>query len=189
MYDTQLILVVIANQHFSDFPFASAHCFEMPFLVTFMANWILSRTFRWLPTSGTAMNMIKGWIRGRGFLNCCSAMLLCYGFYYHLFSVLTFYNRLLLLDTFTLVSYVSHWLFNARSGSNCIFTVKNFGEFSELQHFANFHYFHNIPYANGLQFTKVFSVKLSTVLVYQTFCHQSFLLYAYMVVCCHRCLP
>ena len=113
-----------------------------------------------------------------GFLNCCSAMLLCYGFYCHLFSVLTFYNRLLLLDTFTLVSYVSHWLFNAISGSTCIFTVKNFGDFSELQHFANFHYFHNIPYANGLQFTKVFSVKLSTVLVYQTFCHQSFLLYA-----------
>ena len=37
--------------------------------------------------------------------------------------------------------------------------VKNFGEFGKLQQFAkffvNFHYFHNIPYANELQFTKV----------------------------------
>ena len=34
--------------------------------------------------------------------------------------------------------------------------------------FANFYYFHNIPYANGLQFTKVFSAKLPTVLIHQT---------------------
>ena len=43
--------------------------------------------------------------------------------------------------------------------------VKNFGEFGELQQFtkffANFHHFHNIPYANELQFAKVF------------FCHTS----------------
>ena len=35
--------------------------------------------------------------------------------------------------------------------------------------FVNFHYFHNIPYANGLQFIKVFSAKLPTVLIHQNF--------------------
>ena len=38
---------------------------------------------------------------------------------------------------------------------------------------ANFRYFHNIPYSNGLQFTEGFSAKLPTVLI-----HQSFLLYS-----------
>ena len=37
---------------------------------------------------------------------------------------------------------------------------KSFGEFGKSQHFAkffaNFDYFHTIPYANGLQFTKLF---------------------------------
>ena len=48
--------------------------------------------------------------------------------------------------------------------------VKNFGEFGKLQQFtkffANFRYFHNIPCANGLQFMKVFSAKLPTVLIH-----------------------
>ena len=35
--------------------------------------------------------------------------------------------------------------------------------------FANFHYFYNIPYANGLQFAEVFSAKLPTVLFHQSF--------------------
>ena len=35
--------------------------------------------------------------------------------------------------------------------------------------FANFHYFHNIPYANGLQFANVFSTKLPTILIHQIF--------------------
>ena len=38
-----------------------------------------------------------------------------------------------------------------------------------MANFTNFHYFHNIPYANGLQFAKVFSAKLPTVLIRQTF--------------------
>ena len=41
----------------------------------------------------------------------------------------------------------------------------NFSEFGELQHFAkffaNFYNFHNVPYANGLQFTKVFFCQTS----------------------------
>ena len=37
------------------------------------------------------------------------------------------------------------------------------------QLFANFHNFHNIPYANGLQFAKGFSAKLPTVLIHQSF--------------------
>ena len=59
---------------------------------------------------------------------------------------------------------------------------KNFGEFGELQKFtkffANFYYFHNTSYANRLHFAKVFSAKLPTVLIRQTFYHQSFLLYS-----------
>ena len=43
--------------------------------------------------------------------------------------------------------------------------------------FANFHYFPNIPYVNGLQFANVFPAKLPTVLLRQTFYCQSFLLY------------
>ena len=35
--------------------------------------------------------------------------------------------------------------------------------------FANFHNFHNIPYASGLQFAKVFFAKLPTVLIRQSF--------------------
>ena len=46
-----------------------------------------------------------------------------------------------------------------------------------LQVFTNFHNFHNIPYANGLQFDKVFSAKLPTVLI-----HQSFLLYSIYII-------
>ena len=46
--------------------------------------------------------------------------------------------------------------------------VENFGEFGELQQFtkffAKFHNFQNIPYANGLQFAKVFSAKLPIIL-------------------------
>ena len=61
-------------------------------------------------------------------------------------------------------------------------TVKNFGKFGKLQQFAkffaNFHYFHNILYANGLQFAKGFSTKLPTVLTCQSFFYrQSFILY------------
>ena len=42
--------------------------------------------------------------------------------------------------------------------------------YSNSQRFsANFQYFHKIPYANGLQFTKVISAKLPTVLIHQTF--------------------
>ena len=37
------------------------------------------------------------------------------------------------------------------------------------QVFGQFYYFHNIPYANGLQFTKVLSAKLPAVLIRQTF--------------------
>ena len=71
----------------------------------------------------------------------------------------------------TLVSYVpyskKHWQW------------KHFGEFGKLQHFvkffANFHKkFHNIPYANGLYFIKVFSAKLPTVLIPKLFYCQSF---------------
>ena len=58
---------------------------------------------------------------------------------------------------------------------------KSFGEFGKSQHFAkffaNFDYFHNIPYANGLQFAKVFSAKLPTVLIRQPFLLPKFLLY------------
>ena len=58
--------------------------------------------------------------------------------------------------------------------------VKNLGEFGELHHdqfnkfFANFHYFHIIPYANGFHFAKVFSTKLPTVLIHQTFLSLNF---------------
>ena len=45
--------------------------------------------------------------------------------------------------------------------------------FGKLQHFAkffcHFHNFHNIPYANELQFTKIVSIKLPIVLICQTF--------------------
>ena len=62
--------------------------------------------------------------------------------------------------------------------------VKNIGKFGELQQFAKFFpqfpLFHNIPYANGLKFAKVFSTKPSTVLIHQTFYRQSFY---YMVLC------
>ena len=46
-------------------------------------------------------------------------------------------------------------------------TVRNIGseKTGELQHFANFYNFHNIPYANGLQFAKV----SSAILIRQTF--------------------
>ena len=58
-------------------------------------------------------------------------------------------------------------------------TVKNFGKLGKLQQFAkffaNFHYFHNIPYANKLQRTKGFSAKLPTVLIRQTFLLLKFL--------------
>ena len=57
----------------------------------------------------------------------------------------------------------------------------NNSEFGELQHFAKFfayfHNFHNIPYAKGFQFAKVFSAKLPTVLI-----HQSFLLPKFFAV-------
>ena len=43
--------------------------------------------------------------------------------------------------------------------------------------FTNFHIFHNISYANGLQFAKVFSTKLSTILIRQRFLPPKFLLY------------
>ena len=55
---------------------------------------------------------------------------------------------------------------------------KNFGKLKQFaKFFAKFHCFHNIPYANGLQFAKVFSAKPPTVLIHQTFYCQSFLLY------------
>ena len=43
--------------------------------------------------------------------------------------------------------------------------------------FANFHNFHNIPYANELQFAKIFSAKLLTVLIHQNFFRQNVLMY------------
>ena len=43
--------------------------------------------------------------------------------------------------------------------------------------FANFHYFQSIPYTNGLQFNKVFSNELPTVLIRQTFFAGKLLLY------------
>ena len=42
---------------------------------------------------------------------------------------------------------------------------------------TNFHKFHNILYANGLQFTRVFSAKLPTVLFAKLFYHQNILPY------------
>ena len=42
------------------------------------------------------------------------------------------------------------------------------------------HYFYNIPYANGLQFTKVSSTKLPTVLIRPTFLPPSFFTIRYM---------
>ena len=49
-------------------------------------------------------------------------------------------------------------------------TLDEFGKLQQfVKLFANFHNFHNIPYANGLQFTKDFSVKLPTVFIRQTF--------------------
>ena len=58
---------------------------------------------------------------------------------------------------------------------------KNFGGEKTLTNYSNspsfitnFYYFHNIPYANGLQFTKVFSAKLPTILMCQTFYCQTF---------------
>ena len=69
----------------------------------------------------------------------------------------------------------------------CIFTYctvkkfggKKFGEFDKLQ-FANFHYFYNIPYANGLQFAKSFSAKLPTVLTFQIFLPPKFFTIRYL---------
>ena len=55
-----------------------------------------------------------------------------------------------------------NWYIKLRSYSYCTvkpMAVKSFVEFDELQFtkcVANSHYFHNIPYANGLQFAKVF---------------------------------
>ena len=46
--------------------------------------------------------------------------------------------------------------------------------------FANFYYFHNIPYANGLQFTKVFPPNFLQSLFVKVFDHQCFLLYSTM---------
>ena len=40
--------------------------------------------------------------------------------------------------------------------------------------FTHFYYFYNIPYVNGLQFAQVFSTKLSTVIIHQTFYRQRF---------------
>ena len=58
-------------------------------------------------------------------------------------------------------------------------TVKNIGGEKTLVNlanystspsfFANVHKFYYIPYANGLQFTKIFSTKFPTVLIHQTF--------------------
>ena len=59
-------------------------------------------------------------------------------------------------------------------------TVKSIGSEKTLanlanyKYFSNFHNFHNIPYANGLQFAKVFSTKLPTFLICQSFYRQSF---------------
>ena len=45
-----------------------------------------------------------------------------------------------------------------------------FGELQQLsEYFSNYHYFHNIAYANGLEFAKVFFTKLPTVFICQTF--------------------
>ena len=60
--------------------------------------------------------------------------------------------------------------------------VKNFGSKKpgKLQQFtkffANFHYFLNNSHANGLRLAKVFSAKLPTVLIPQTFLQPTFLL-------------
>ena len=53
-------------------------------------------------------------------------------------------------------------------------TVKNIGgektkNYSILPWFFLFCNFHNIPYAIGLQFAKIFSAKLPTILICQTF--------------------
>ena len=43
------------------------------------------------------------------------------------------------------------------------------GELQQFPNFfANFYDFHNIPYANELQFATVFATKLFTVLIHQT---------------------
>ena len=51
--------------------------------------------------------------------------------------------------------------------------VKSLDKLGKLQDFtkffANFDYFHNIPYADGLQFAKGFFAKLPTVHIHQTF--------------------
>ena len=71
---------------------------------------------------------------------------------------------------------------------NTYHTVKNIGSKKTLVNysnspsfFTNFDYFHNIPYANGLQFTKVFSANSNflqlTSLLAKLFYRQSFLLY------------
>ena len=63
---------------------------------------------------------------------------------------------------------------------------KIFGEFGELQQFANFitnfDYYHNIPYANRLQFIKVFSSTLPIVLIRQTFIPPKFSTIQYLLV-------
>ena len=59
--------------------------------------------------------------------------------------------------------------------------VKKFWWITKIQYvkiFAKFHYFHNIFYANGLQFAKVFSTELPTVLSYSpNFLPPKYLLY------------
>ena len=61
-------------------------------------------------------------------------------------------------------------------------TLENLANYSILPSFiANFYDFHNIPYANGLQFAKGISAKLPTVLVCQTFLPPKFLLYAIII--------
>ena len=60
---------------------------------------------------------------------------------------------------------------------------KSLANYSNLpSFFANFDYFYNIPYANGIQFIKVFPTKLLTVLSHQTFYHQSLLLYGKLLL-------
>ena len=56
--------------------------------------------------------------------------------------------------------------------------------------FANFHYFYNIPYVNGLQFVKVSSAKLPialvaklpTALIQQTFLLAKFFTVRYVIL-------
>ena len=81
-------------------------------------------------------------------------------------------------------------------------TVKNIGGKNTLANlvnysispssFANFHNFHNIPYANGLQLVKVFSAKLPTVLIRQSFLPPKFFTVRYYIFygffCASECL-